>query len=222
VESTNPKSQDKQSDKGAIVPPCVILAGGRAERLGGIDKCLLPLAGKRLVQHTLEGLGDKVSAVALNANGDPARFSFLQLPIVQDKLPDCGPLAGICAGFAWAEAEDPGGAWIFVVSGDTPFIPGGLIEILASELDAHEMPPAIVMPVIGGQPHPLCALWRRDQLADLTAAVYDAGLRSVKEWCHRAVVLEVDMAEKDPGHWFLNINTQADLTRAQKLLKDQF
>ena len=202
------------------MPPCVILAGGRAERFGGIDKCLLPLARKPLAKHIVDGLGHAVSNIVLNANGDPARFLSLNLPIVADQATDCGPLAGICAGMEWADASDKDGAWIFVISGDTPFIPGDLIGCLASELDDTE-PPAIVMPVADGQAHPLCALWRRDQLAELSAAIYDAQLRSVKEWCRRVAVREVNMDGIDPGHWFLNINTQADLARAQNILKDQ-
>jgi len=202
------------------VPPCVILAGGSAERLGGIDKCLLALADKPLAQHILEGLGDAVSGVVLNANGDPGRFSSLGLTVVKDQETDCGPLAGICAGFEWAEREDPGGTWLFVVSGDTPFVRGELIGILAAAL-AETEPPAIVLPVARGQAHPLCALWRRDQLAEMSAAVYDAGLRSVKEWCRHVAVQEVNVDDVDHGHWFLNINTQADLTRAQTILKEQ-
>ena len=49
----------------------VILAGGQASRMGGGDKSLLPLAGKRVIDHVLERLRPQVAAMALNANGDP-------------------------------------------------------------------------------------------------------------------------------------------------------
>ena len=203
------------------MPPCVILAGGRAERLGGIDKCLLPLAGQPLATHILDELQDVVSCFALNANGDAARFASLNIPVIPDRLPDYGPLAGICEALAWGEQVDPGGVWVLIVSGDTPFIPRELIGLLMASLTGLEPPPSIVMPVVQGQSHPLCALWRRDQVADLLAAVYDAGLRSVKAWVSSVMTHTVPLDDVDPGHWFLNVNTQADLVRAQNILKEQ-
>ena len=204
-----------------MVPPCVILAGGRAERLGGIDKCLLPLAGKPLAEQIMKSQRDHVLDFALNANGDPQRFSALKVPVISDREPDCGPLAGVCAAIGWADQVDPDGAWVLIVSGDTPFIPGQLVHLLWTALGSQEASPSIIMPVVKQQDHPLCALWRREQLADLSAAVYENGLRSVKEWCRRVSTLPVELDDVDPGHWFWNINTQEDLTRTQTFLKDQ-
>ena len=53
----------------------VVLAGGQATRMGGGDKSMLPLAGRRVIDHVLERLRPQVSDIALNANGDPERFS---------------------------------------------------------------------------------------------------------------------------------------------------
>ena len=56
-------------------PPGVILAGGQATRMGGGDKGLLSLGGKPLLQHVVDRLAPQVSEIALNANGDGARFA---------------------------------------------------------------------------------------------------------------------------------------------------
>jgi molybdopterin-guanine dinucleotide biosynthesis protein A len=60
-------------------PDVVILAGGRASRLGGGDKVLLPLGGRTLLDAILTRLGP--GRVAINANGDPARFARFGLPV---------------------------------------------------------------------------------------------------------------------------------------------
>src|ERR1700758_1079690 len=69
-------------------PPGVVLAGGLARRMGGGDKPLLALGGRPLIRHILDRLRPQVSALALNANGDPARYGALGLPILADSLPD--------------------------------------------------------------------------------------------------------------------------------------
>ncbi|MBP9662373.1 MAG: NTP transferase domain-containing protein, partial [Aeromonas sp.] len=51
----------------------VILAGGRATRMGGDDKGWVPLAGKPLIVHVLERLRPQVDEVLINANRSEER-----------------------------------------------------------------------------------------------------------------------------------------------------
>ena len=67
-------------------PLGVILAGGQASRMGGGDKTLRPLAGRRVIDHVLERLRPQVPQMALNANGDPARFAAFELPVIADSM----------------------------------------------------------------------------------------------------------------------------------------
>ena len=90
-------------------PLGVILAGGLATRMGGGDKGLLPLGEGTLLSHVIDRLAPQVAGLALNANGDPARFADLHLPVVADSIEGyAGPLAGVLAGLDWAAAQ--GGA----------------------------------------------------------------------------------------------------------------
>ena len=80
-------------------PLGVILAGGQARRMGGGDKGLLPLGSTTILAHVIARLQPQVSEIVLNANGDPARFAGLGLPVVADTIPGfAGPLAGVLAG----------------------------------------------------------------------------------------------------------------------------
>lgn len=114
----------------------VILAGGGGRRMGGADKALLHLNGQSLIGRALARLEPQVERLAISANGDPARFARLGLPILPDAAP-LGPLAGILAALQWAA---PLGATAVVSAAvDTPFFPGDLVPqlCLAAEASPH-------------------------------------------------------------------------------------
>src|SRR5262245_50199392 len=106
----------------------VILAGGQSRRMGGGDKGLLDLAGKPMLAHVIERLAPQVGRMIINANGDPARFARLGLPVVPDTVPDfAGPLAGVLAGMRWSMANAPAARWIATAAGDAPLLPTDLV-----------------------------------------------------------------------------------------------
>ena len=81
----------------------ILLAGGKSSRMGGGDKCLLPLAGRPILAHVIERLKPQVAELIISANGESTRFSDFGLPVVEDRLGGyVGPLAGILAGLEWA------------------------------------------------------------------------------------------------------------------------
>ncbi len=195
-------------------PLGVILAGGRATRMGGGDKCLLPLAGRPLLAHILARLAPQVSGLVLNANGDPARFAAFGVEVVADADDDfVGPLAGVLAGMEAAAARGMGR--IVTVAGDTPGFPPDLVARLEAAADAAGAPVAIAAtpdPERGGAArHPTFGLWSVALRADLRAALA-AGTRKVVAFAdpHGAATALFD-AGGDP---FFNINTPADLARA--------
>ena len=99
----------------------LVLAGGHGRRLGGADKALLPLAGRPLLGWLLPRLAPQVDALAISANGDPARFAAFGLPVLPDPVVDQGPLSGLLAGLDWAAGQ--GAQALLTVPADTPFIP---------------------------------------------------------------------------------------------------
>jgi molybdopterin-guanine dinucleotide biosynthesis protein A len=117
----------------------VILAGGRAERMGGGDKGLREVGGKAILARVIERVRPQVDVLVLNANGDPARFSAFALPVVTDTMPDfVGPLAGVLAGLDWAAANRPQAHYIVTVPADGPFVPRDLVRHLAETLATED------------------------------------------------------------------------------------
>ena len=194
----------------APVTAIVILAGGKASRLGGGDKGLRTIGGETLLARILARLGP--ARAAINANGDPARFAEFGLPVLPDPIPEQpGPLAGVLAAMEWA-----GEGYVATVPGDAPFLPRDLLARLAAERDAAGA--EIAVAESGGQIHPVVALWPVARAAELRRAIVEEGLRKVERWIdrHRAVRVEFPVEPVDP---FFNVNRPEDLDEAERLCR---
>ena len=187
----------------------VILAGGRATRMGGGDKGLLALGGTSLLQRVIDRLSPQVEALCLNANGDPARFARFGLPVVPDSLKDHpGPLAGVLAGMDWAAGE--GFSHVVSAAADTPFFPTDL----AARFTEAAAPHAPVLAASPGGRQPTFGLWPVALRDDLRAALED-GLRKVVQWTDAH---DGRLAEWPEDDAFFNVNTPEDLARAEAML----
>jgi len=195
-------------------PLGVILAGGLASRMGGGDKGLLPLGGSTILSHVLERLKPQVAGLALNANGDPARFDAFGLPILSDSIEGyAGPLAGVLAGLDWAAGQ--GASHIVTAAADTPFLPADLVPRLLLATEREGKPIALATTENGR--HPTFGLWPvalRDDLRDALAE----GVRKVVLWTdrHGTASAEFEVDRFDP---FFNVNTPEDLAEAARLLE---
>ena len=187
----------------------VILAGGLARRMGGGDKALQVVGGRTVLDRLVRCMAPQVSALVLNANGDPARFAAYGLPVVPDSLPGHpGPLAGVLAGMDWAAAHAPGARWVATAPGDAPFLPTDFVRRLHKERGGAMFACA----ASGGQAHPVAALWPVSVRAELLAAV-TAGQRKIDAFTRkeRTALVEWPLEGVDP---FFNVNTPDDLRLA--------
>ncbi len=195
----------------------VVLAGGRSQRMGGREKALADLAGRPMLAHILARFAPQVSRLALNANGDPARFAAFGLPVIADQIPDFpGPLAGVLAGLRWASGC--AATHMATVSSDAPFIPLDLVARLARA--SAEAGGAVARSA--GRVHPVVALWPVG-IADRLEQALATGERRVHRWVEtegmRAVdftSFEIDGRMVDP---FLNVNTPEELAEAETLMQ---
>jgi molybdopterin-guanine dinucleotide biosynthesis protein A len=197
-------------------PLGVILAGGQATRMGGGDKGLLRLGGQTLLDHVIDRLAPQVAELALNANGDPARFSSLRLPVLADSIAGfAGPLAGVLAGLDWAAEQ--GGDTIVTAAADTPFFPCDLVPqlLLRSEGMTHPLVLAATPDAKRGTArHPTFGLWPVALRDDLRAAL-NGGLRKVVLWTEKHGGREALFPQEQA---FFNVNTPEDLAQAEAML----
>lgn len=193
----------------------VILAGGRAQRMGGGDKCLQRVAGRTILARVIERLRPQVGALVLNANGDPARFASFSLPVVPDSVPDfAGPLAGVLAGLEWAAAHHPQARYIVTVPADGPFLPRDLVRRLADAVLAEDA--ELATAASGVQTYPVVGLWPVALRDALRKALVEEGLHKVDAWTvrYRRAVAAFPTEPVDP---FFNANTPEQLAEAERL-----
>lgn len=186
-------------------PPCsaIVLAGGRATRMGGVDKALLPLAGQPLLAHVLARLAPQVDDIVINYNRDAVALAGFGRQVVGDTREDfAGPLAGIAAALPLCRH-----ATALVVPCDAPFLPRDLRARLAPALH-----PGIDLVIAhdGERLQPLFLLLR-SKLADALNDYLAGGGRKVESWClaQRAAIVRFDDKKA-----FANVNTPEALQAA--------
>lgn len=194
----------------------VLLAGGQSRRMGGGDKCLLPLAGRPMLAHAIERLSPQTDALVLNANGPEERFAEFGLPVTADPVGGfAGPLAGVLAGCRWAERHQPGHSHVVTAAADTPFFPSDLVARLsAATPDAG----TIVLAASNGRTHPVFGLWPVSLADGLEVWLGDPDNRKILKWVdlhpNRTVSFDTPGGQ-DP---FFNINTPDELAEAAAAL----
>jgi molybdopterin-guanine dinucleotide biosynthesis protein A len=193
-----------------------LLAGGRSRRMGGGDKALQRLGGKTILARVIERARPQISALLLNANGDPARFADYGLPVRADVASGfLGPLAGILTGLEWAAETQPEARYLASFACDAPFFPLDLVSRLRAA--AMESEAEIAYAASGARSHPVFGLWSLALAGDLRRALLEEGLRKVESWIARQRSVEVPFAADgiDP---FFNLNAPEDLAVAERFL----
>jgi molybdopterin-guanine dinucleotide biosynthesis protein A len=179
----------------------LVLAGGRGQRMGGVDKGLQPWRGRPLVDHALARLAPQVREVMISANRNAADYATRAARVLADDSDDFpGPLAGILAGLRAASTP-----WLAVVPCDSPQLPTDLFARLAQGLG--DAPGAVVQR--DQRMEPVCCLLSTTLADDLARYLAEGG-RRVEGWVARHAV-RVPFDRPQDAAAFANVNTLADL-----------
>ncbi len=158
-----------------------LLAGGQSRRMGR-DKALLPFHGRPLAAHLADVLAQVASPVTLL--GPAERYAALGLPVLEDRRPDCGPLAGLETALA-ATGQD----WNLFVACDMPHVTPEALQNLLVAATGND---AAVARSADGRIHPLLAVYHRKLLPRVTNLL-DQGERRVRALLEGRAVAEVPL-----------------------------
>ena len=174
-----------------------VMTGGRSSRMGR-DKALLRFHGRPLVETVARAVEDAAGSAVLV--GNPALSEFLSYPVIPDLYPGEGPLGGILTGLRHTAAH-----WNLVAACDMPELTSAFLAHLldaAADSDAD-----VLMPIgRGGQPEPLCAVYRLSARDPIQAA-FDAGVRKVTAALAGLRICHLTVPDFKP---FQNVNTPED------------
>lgn len=177
-----------------------ILAGGRATRLGGLDKAWLERDGKPQVLRIAQRFGARVDRVLVSANAHHQRYRQHGLTVIADSVEDVGPIGGLKG--LMAACETP---WLLTIPVDVVDVSDCLLPTLLAHANAHG---AYAVDDDGVQP--LVALWRVDVAKD---AIDEAIAR--RRYGVHPLLESLQMSPvRLHGVRFGNINTLADLAAA--------
>ena len=196
----------------------IILAGGLARRMGGVDKPLIEIGGAPILTHVIRRLGPQCAGLVLNANGDPARFAGFGLPIAPDEVDGfAGPLAGVLAGLDYVAASFPDVPLAVSVPADTPFIPHDLVRRLHSARAATGADIAVASS--GARAHHAIALWPVALREALRHALVKDDVRRVSAFIERYRHALAHWRD-EPFDPFFNINRPEDVETAEAHLRE--
>lgn len=183
----------------------VVLAGGKARRMGGADKGLLELDGKPLWKHVADNLLSQLETVVVNANRHQNIYQKSGLRVIPDSLADFpGPLAGMLSVFLQEKGD-----WFLFCPCDTPYIPRDLV----ARLKAQRNDSAVVWVHDGERDHPTIALVNRS-VQPLLQDYLQSGERRVMVFMRLAGGHAVDFSDQKDA--FVNVNTPEELARWQE------
>ena len=179
----------------------IVLCGGQAQRLGGIDKCLEPINGAAMIDRVLRRLASQVDKIVISANRNLASYRERGWPVCQD-LPSAlpGPLAGVASCLQRVSSER-----VQLCAGDTPDLPEDLVQRLLASGPRY--------PDDGQHGHYLHAQIQRGDIDQLRQGPPP---RSVAAWLTSLGAKPVDFS--DAATCFQNINDPSDLALARKRL----
>ena len=172
-----------------------VLAGGRAQRLGGIDKGLALWRGRPLIAHVVAALAGQADDILIVANRNAEEYRRYGTVCADDRAGYRGPLEGLATALRRARGD-----WLLSVPVDSPEPGTDLLARLWHERGTA----AVVVAHDGRRRQPLFALYRR---AGLVMPGDDPDL-PVWAWQDTQAVREVDFSDS-PAR-FANLNTAED------------
>ena len=187
----------------------LVLAGGLARRMGGIDKGLVVLAGKPMIEHVLAGLAPQVGRVLINANRNLEQYGGYGYEVVSDTLEGyLGPLAGALSALKVIDTE-----FLLTVPCDSPLVAPDLAGRMYAALRLRQADLAVAHD--GRRQQPVFLLLKRGLAADLEAYLA-SGERKIDRWFARHRVAEADLSDRPDS--FINVNEPEEKQRLEALI----
>ncbi len=178
--------------------------------MGGLDKGLVTLNGRPLIEHAIERLRPQVGELIISANRNHEQYRQHGHRVVADESSDYpGPLAGVLSGLRGSTTE-----YVVITPCDAPFVTQQLVARLSAALLTGNTDVAASHD--GERIQQAFLLVRTSVTADLMAFL-QTGQRSIAHWLRRHQVALADFG--DCGESFTNVNDVLERDKAETRLQ---
>ena len=117
----------------------LILAGGRGQRMNGVDKGLMPWKNRPMIEHVLEQLSVPVKNVIISANRNQQTYKQYADCVIEDNLNDFqGPLSGILSAMHVCDTK-----YLLCVPCDSPNPPNDMLMQLYKCMQSQQKTSAV-------------------------------------------------------------------------------
>lgn len=174
----------------------IIVAGGAGTRLSGVSKPGLVIAGRTLMDRTLDACAGASHVVIVGGEHLKRNGALWAC----EEPAGSGPAAGVSAGLAALDAAGDAAALVLVLGADTPRAHVAVAALLAR---ARAGVDGAWLVDGSGVSQPLVAVYRREAIAARCAADTSPGasMRRVTNGLHMAAVDDVHGASRDVDTW---------------------
>ena len=184
----------------------IILAGGRASRMGGANKAFIEVGGERLIDRTMRIYRALFGEILISTNS-PLDYLEFDARIITDIYRGKGPLGGIHAGLFHASCEQA-----FVSACDMPYLSETFIRHLIERAEGYDL----VVPVTERGPESLHAIYSRKCLPVIESQIERDELkvaRLFRKFRTREIGQD-EIRRFDPdGRLFANLNRPDDIAK---------
>ena len=190
----------------------IILSGGLNSRMQGRNKAYLEVGDLQFLDRVTRTLRKSFDEILL-VTKDPSAYPQKEIRIITDVLAVQSPLSGIHAGLSNMDAD-----YAFCIGCDTPFLMGGVVEILVNEIEPNA---DVIVPYSGTYFQPLCAIYSK-RCAPLIGGQLNKNDLKVDDLFSKVRIKTIPyeiFQQVDEGLIsFFNVNSPEDLKYAEELL----
>ncbi len=182
-----------------------ILAGGKATRLGGINKALIEIEGETIISRIHRALGPICNEVIIISNQSHGDYR-IPAKLYPDTIENCGPLGGIHSALNHSSNE-----MVLVVSCDMPFISTNIANLLLDVYIKKQPKVDAVIPTLNGFNEPLLAVYSKRLSTQISKILSDGKGHRIADLLDSCNTIKVEIeASPENIRSFTNINTFDD------------
>ncbi len=178
-----------------LASSAIIMAGGKSSRMGQ-DKSLLLINGTPMIEHIYNQLAPHFQQILISSN-DWQKYAFLNLDIIPDRKPDCGPLMGLASSLQASDHDLNA-----VVACDVPDINIFFLKTMLKQCSGYDA----VIPNTDNYYEPLFAVYRKSTINSMNDVLAAGKFKIIEIFNHCSIKF---IPFKNDGQYW-NLNTWND------------